>query len=72
MNWLLKFLPEEKRNLIILGQRIIACLDTPQEREAAVNYGMKMLEDGRVTVGEWSQFGSKLGILRSPRKNTGG
>ena len=72
MNWLLKFLPEEKRNLIILGQRIIACLDTPQEREAAVNYGMKMLEDGRVTVGEGSQFGSKLGILRSPRKNTGG
>ena len=72
MNWLLKFLPEEKRNLIILGQRIIACLDTPQEREAAVNYGMKMLEDGRVTVGEWSQFGSKLGILRSPLKNRGG
>ncbi len=72
MNWLLKFLPEEKRKLIVLAQRIIGCLDTPQEREAAVNYGMKMLEDGRVEVGEWAKFGSKLGILRAPRRNPNG
>tara|TARA_R110002020_G_scaffold220045_1_gene427902 strand:- start:122 stop:334 length:213 start_codon:yes stop_codon:yes gene_type:complete len=69
MNWLLKFVPEDKRNLIVLGQRIIACLDTAEERKAAVDYGIQMLADGRVTVGEWSQFGSKLGILRAPRKN---
>jgi len=67
MNWILKFLPEDKRNLIVLGQRIISCLDTAEERKAAVDYGILMLADGRVTVGEWSKFGSKLGILRAPR-----
>ena len=67
MNWLLKFVPEDKRNLIVLGQRIIACLDTAEERKDAVDYGIQMLADGRVTVGEWSKFGSKLGILRAPR-----
>ena len=69
MNWLLKFLPEDKRNLIVLGQRIISCLDTAEERKAAVDYGIQMMADGRVTVGEWSKFGSKLGILRAPRND---
>jgi hypothetical protein len=67
MNWILKFLPEDKRNLIVLGQRIISCLDTAEERKDAVDYGIQMMADGRVTVGEWSKFGSKLGILRAPR-----
>ena len=70
MNWLLTFLPEDKRNLIMLGQRIIACLDTAEERKAAVDYGIQMLEDGRVEVGEWAKFGSKLGILRAPRQHS--
>ena len=69
MNWLLKFLPEDKRNLIVLGQRIISCLDTAEERKDAVDYGIQMMADGRVTVGEWSKFGSKLGILRAPRND---
>ena len=69
MNWILKFLPEDKRNLIVLGQRIISCLDTAEERKAAVDYGIQMMADGRVTVGEWSKFGSKLGILRAPRND---
>jgi len=54
----------------MLGQRIIACLDTAEERKAAVDYGIQMLEDGRVEVGEWAKFGSKLGILRAPRKHS--
>jgi len=69
MNWLLKFLPEETRQMVLLGQRIIAALDTPEERRVAIQYGIEMLEDGRVEVGEWAKFGSKLGILRAPTKN---
>ena len=69
MNWILKFLPEDKRNLVVLGQRIISCLDTAEERKDAVDYGIQMMADGRVTVGEWSKFGSKLGILRAPRND---
>ena len=69
MNWILKFLPEDKRNLIVLGQRIISCLDTAEERKDAVDYGIQMLADGKITIIEWSKFGSKLGILRAPRND---
>jgi hypothetical protein len=69
MNWLLKFLPEETRQMVLLGQRIIAALDTPEERRVAIQYGIEMLEDGRVEVGEWAKFGSKLGILRAPKRD---
>jgi hypothetical protein len=70
MNWLLKFLPEETRQMVLLGQRIIAALDTPEERRVAIQYGIEMLEDGRVEVGEWAKFGSKLGILRAPTRKS--
>ena len=59
--------PAQTRQLITLGQQIIARLDTAGERDEAVNYGIEMLKDGRVTVGEWSKFGSKLGILKGPK-----
>ena len=72
MEWILKFIPEEKRQLIVLGQRIIASLDTPEERRAAIQFGIKMLSNdsaggSQVTVGGWARFGSKLGILKGPR-----
>ena len=63
MNWILKLLPEDKRKMLELGMRIVASLDTKAERQAAIDYGILMLEDGKVSVGEWSKFGSKLGIL---------
>jgi hypothetical protein len=66
MNWLLRFLPQDTKQLIVLGQRIISCLDTPAERKAAVQYGIEMFRDGRVEVGEWARFGSKLGVLKGP------
>ena len=68
MNLLLKLLPQDTRQLIVLGQRIIACLDTPAERRSAVQYGIEMFRgtDG-VTVGSWAKFGSKLGLLRAPK-----
>jgi hypothetical protein len=64
MNWLLKFLPQDKRALLELAIRITSALDTAAERKAVVQYGAEMLKDGSVTVGEWAKFGSKLGILR--------
>ena len=63
MNWILKFLPEDKSNMLELGMRIVASLDTKAERQAAIDYGIQMLDDGKVSVGEWAKFGSKLGIL---------
>ena len=72
MNWILRFLPEDKKNMLELATRIVASLDSGAERKEAIDYGIKMLEDGKVTVGEWAKFGSKLGILRAPRKNPNG
>jgi len=67
MDMLLMFLPYQTRRLVMLGRQIIARLDTTDERDAAVDYGIEMLKDGRVTVGEWAKFGSKLGILKGPK-----
>ena len=64
MNFLLKFLSADTRQLIVLGQRIIGSVNTTKERRAAVAYGIEMLADGKVTVAEWAKFGSRLGILR--------
>lgn len=64
MKFLLKFLPAETRAMVKLGVRITAALDDAEERKAAIAYGVSMLSDGRVTVGEWAKFGSLLGILR--------
>ena len=77
MNWLLRFLPVDKRVLLELAIRIVSSLDTAAERKAVAEYGLKMLSpdsDGgsRCTVGEWAKFGSKLGILRAPTKNNNG
>jgi hypothetical protein len=81
MNWLLRFLPRDKRALLELAIRIVSSLDTAAERKAVTEYGLKMLSpdsDGgsRCTVGEWAKFGSKLGVLsgfqRAPTKNNSG
>ena len=65
-NWLLKLFPADTRALLELAIRITASLDTAAERRAVAEYGMEMLRDRKVTVGEWAKFGSKLGILRGP------
>jgi len=63
MKFLFAFMPKEYKDMIKLGQRIVGSLDTADERRAAIDYGVTMLEDGKVTVGEWAKFGAKLGIL---------
>ena len=64
MNWILKLLPKDKRNMLELGMRIVASLDTAAERKEAIDYGIHMLKDGKVSVSEWRRFGAKLGIFR--------
>jgi hypothetical protein len=62
MSFLIGLLPARYKNLIMLAQRLISALDTAEERDRVVTKGIKMLEDGVVTVGEWSQFGGKDGL----------
>ena len=64
MNFLLGLLPADTRNLIKLGQQIVAALDTPQERKAAIDQGIKMLQDGKITPIEWTQWGKALGVFK--------
>jgi|TARA_R110000824_G_scaffold189019_1_gene370463 hypothetical protein len=61
---LMKFLPEDKKALLELALRMVNALDTPEERKAAAEQGIKMFADGRVTVTEWSSFGKALGIFK--------
>ena len=63
VNLLMKFLPEDKRGLLELAMRMVANLDTPEERKAVADYGIKMIEGG-VTVNEWATFGKKLGVFK--------
>ena len=63
MNWILRFLPEDKRAMLELAMRITSSIDTAEERKRVADYGMEMLKDSKVTVGEWAKFGSLLGIL---------
>ena len=66
MNWLLRFLPADKRALLELAIRITSSLDTPEERRAVAQYGVTMLADSKVSVSEWAKFGAKLGVLKGP------
>jgi hypothetical protein len=64
MNWLIAFLPADKKALLKLMLRITNRLDTAAERKAVAVEGLEMMADGKVTVAEWAKFGSKLGVLR--------
>ena len=64
MNWLLKLLPQDKQDLIELGQRIFANLNTAEERAEVLNYFQSAMADGRISVGEWSSIGSRLQIYK--------
>ena len=64
MNWLIAFLPADKKALLKLMLRITHQLDTAAERKGVADYGLEMMADGKVTVAEWAKFGSKLGVLK--------
>jgi len=70
MSFLIGLLPAKYKNMITLAQRLIGALDTEEERDRVVKMGIKMLEDGIVTVGEWSQFGGKDGLRIIGKRET--
>ena len=72
MQWLMRLLPKDTRQLIWLARRIIERLDTPEERRAAIQYGIEMFKDGRVTITEWIRFGVKCGVLRARKRRLSG
>ena len=76
MQMLMKVLPADKRALIQLAMRMVSKLDTPQERQAVAEWGIRAFQDGKITVPEWGELGGKLGILtghgRTARKNGNG
>lgn len=67
MNWLKMALSVNWRGLATLGDRILNNLDTAKERKEAIAFCVEKLADGKVTCGEWSQIGSKFGILKGPK-----
>ena len=70
LSLLMKFLPADKKALLDLALRMVANLDTAQERRAVADYGIKMIAGG-VTVSEWATFGKKLGVFKLEEKNNG-
>ena len=71
LQMLLRFLPADKRAMIDLAMRMVSKLDTPQERQAVAEWGIRAFKDGKITVPEWGELGGKLGILTGPKKNGG-
>ena len=69
LQMLMRFLPADKRAIVRLSMRMVAKLDTPQERKAVAEWGIRAFADGQITVPEWAELGGKLGILTGPRKN---
>ena len=67
MNWWKMALSVNWRGLATLGDRILNNLDTAKERKEAIAFCVEKLADGKVTCGEWSQIGSKFGILKGPK-----
>jgi len=61
---ILRLLPSEVRLCVQLGQRILASLDTKQEREAAALKFAETLKDGKITTIEWTSLGKSLGIFK--------
>jgi len=55
---LLKFLPQQYRDLIALGQRITRYADVSDLEELGT-----ILADGKVTAREWAKLGKSLGIV---------
>ena len=55
-------LSTQTRAAIELARRLTAALDTPAEREAAINYCVSALADGHLTAIEWAKLGKILQV----------
>jgi hypothetical protein len=72
LQMLMRFLPADKRAMVELAMRMVAKLDTADERKAVAEWGIQAFQDGRLSVSEWATLGGKLGILTGPRRNGNG
>tara|TARA_Y100000310_G_C20314995_1_gene637998 strand:- start:380 stop:586 length:207 start_codon:yes stop_codon:yes gene_type:complete len=68
MSWLKMLVSVNWRGLATMGERIVGNLDTAQERKEAIAFCVGKLSDGKVTCAEWSQIGSKFGVLKGPKQ----
>jgi len=68
MKWLTMLLSVDWREMATLGERIVGNLDTAKERKEAIAFCIDKFVDGKVTCAEWSQIGSKFGILKGPNQ----
>ena len=59
---LMNLLPPHAKAAIELAQRLTASLDTPAEREAAIDYCVIALADGKITAIEWTKLGKVLQV----------
>lgn len=68
MNWLKMLVSVNWRGLATMGERIVGNLDTAQERKEAIAFCVEKLADGKCTVADWSQIGSRFGVLKGPKQ----
>jgi len=57
---LMKLLPPQAKAGIQLATLLTQALDTPEERQAALDHTIAMIADGKVSVKEWRELGQLL------------
>jgi len=57
---LMRFLPPQAKAGIQLATLLTQALDTPQERQAALDHAVAMLADGKISIKEWRELGQLL------------
>ena len=65
----MRFLSPDTRALVQLAMRMVSSLDTPEERKAVAQFGMKMLESDQISITDWAAFGKLCGVFRLGGKN---
>tara|TARA_R110000751_G_scaffold78508_1_gene158403 strand:+ start:313 stop:519 length:207 start_codon:yes stop_codon:yes gene_type:complete len=63
--FMLNLLPKRYSALVDMGLRMVANLDTAEERDLAVAKFTAIMKDGKVTPPEWSSLGKALKIWGS-------
>ena len=57
---LMKFLPPQAKAGIQLATLLTQALDTPEERQAALDHTIAMIADGKISIKEWRELGQLL------------
>ena len=60
LNLLMKFLPPQAKAGIQLATLLTQALDTPEERQAALDHTIAMIADGKISIKEWRELGQLL------------